>query len=157
MDSINFCCEIISNMISKNLLLPDIIKKFGNTVYKITNKRDPNKLYVGTVHSVKGAESEVVILLDLQTKASKDANQIMFNDDYNNLFFIPKLAKYYHNIKEINELHQREQLAIEKEKLRMLYVAITRAKKEFYMIGYPNSLHFQIVKKGMNLINVENI
>ena len=98
----------------------------------LTIKPD-ERLIFSTVHGVKGLEFDNVILLNLETRNSGKAENTHFFETEKQDFFVycNKNALLDGKLQEIFE--EQKQAEID-EKWRLLYVAITRAKRNFYYI-----------------------
>ncbi len=93
---------------------------------KIKKIRDPSKnaVQIMTIHASKGLEFDIVFTLGL-AKRHKNNHLIIPIEKDNHRFLIPVDDKSMHEY----QIHCREQDA---EKLRQLYVAMTRAKYRLY-------------------------
>ena len=91
------------------------------------------RLIFSTVHGVKGLEFDNVILLNLETRNSVKAENTHFfeNNGQESFVFAKNNALLDEKLQEIFE--EQKQAEID-EKWRLLYVAITRAKQNFYYI-----------------------
>lgn len=87
------------------------------------------KVRITTVHSAKGLESEVVILADASYTDNIPYETIILEDNWfvinvNSEIACPNLLK----------IKEKRKIARKAEDMRLLYVAITRAKKNLYII-----------------------
>lgn len=83
-----------------------------------------------TMHGAKGLESEIVILVD-SGPASGVFNKFEYSYATKNLVYMPKnslKSEIFQNISENKKLLEKE------EKVRLEYVALTRAKQELHII-----------------------
>lgn len=113
----------------------DIDKYIKNDLLIKIEKVHNIKLRYKTVHSAKGLEGEVVILLNLTSNINGFPNRI--KDD-----------------KIINKLVRKEKYLYAEER-RLFYVALTRSKGEVYIIEHYNQSIFlrEIKKIGRKYIN----
>jgi ATP-dependent helicase/nuclease subunit A len=130
-------------------------EKYGNSLEKFikwlgthkieykSQKIDSDHLKINTIHGSKGLESPIVILIDFSIEADKNKMTFVWQET-DNLFgnvpepdFLPFFIKppEKDSFEEIREIvkscynHEKEEL------LRMLYVAVTRAKDRLYILG----------------------
>ena len=116
-----------------------------------------NEVFFSTIHGVKGMEFDNVILLDLQEQRYENAGKSNKINFFNNGFFY-KISKFkIDNVFGIYGLKkdiEKYKIQIDSEKWRLLYVAITRAKKRFAYFGnvektkYGISFFDSIAKDG---------
>ncbi len=103
-----------------------------------------NVIKLLTLHSAKGLEFPVVILANLSNQLPSDNRGIIKNWEKNQLainFDNKFLTSNY------EELAEEEKLYLEKEKIRLLYVACTRAKQ--YLV-IPDHRDIPLKKKSQN-------
>jgi ATP-dependent helicase/nuclease subunit A len=113
--------------------LQDFIFWFDNS--DLSLNRDNNItscVKISTVHGAKGLESKIVILVDSCILPIQRDN-ILFDED-NNIFFPGKNSNLSDYAKKL--FHDEN---IFDEYLRLLYVALTRAKQQLIICGYANS------------------
>ena len=97
-----------------------------------------NAVTIMTIHGSKGLEYNFVYLPFLQSsfKTNKDTPRYNLNKKYG--FIIPYYDDGIDNTFMYNLNTENEKLEILSEKIRLLYVAITRAKEQFIMINKVN-------------------
>lgn len=92
-----------------------------------------NVAQVMTVHGSKGLESPIVILPDTTRMPSYNQDYLCWEERRGGLFFLPSLMKYRDDYS--NSLIENARLAANDEYYRLLYVALTRAEDELYILG----------------------
>ena len=96
------------------------------------------EIFFSTIHGVKGMEFDNVILLDIQEQRHENAGKSSKINFFNNGFFY-KISKFtIDNVFDMEGLKtdmEKYKMQIDSEKWRLLYVAITRAKKRFAYFG----------------------
>ncbi|MDR2074701.1 MAG: UvrD-helicase domain-containing protein [Holosporales bacterium] len=111
--------------------LEDFIKWFKTHNIQYQNEQNRNNGVVfSTIHGSKGLESKVVILMDFQMVPQK--NKIKFIWGKNIFLIKPSAKEQFDKITDTIDLCYKEE---EKELLRLLYVAMTRAKDQLYIAG----------------------
>jgi len=115
--------------------LRGFLQYVDNDEYKDKDARTGDGIYFSTIHGVKGLEFDNVVLLDLEERGSTCGNKcIFFNDG----------TFWYNQGSAANERFDNEQLVAEieakqskrdLEEIRLLYVAITRARRRFCYIA----------------------
>lgn len=93
---------------------------------------DNQSVRITTVHSAKGLEAPLVILADPHT--SDRSSPVKFA--YDNDIFVLNTKNSTNNIKS---LIKRMETQLKMENMRLLYVAMTRAKSELHVFGTCNS------------------
>ena len=92
------------------------------------------KVFFSTIHGVKGMEFDTVLYFDVEQGVSnKEGDKMMFFDD---CFWyktgglkVKKYADYNSSFQELKTKIEQQELQDKNEKLRLKYVAITRAKR----------------------------
>ena len=115
--------------------LRGFLQYVDNDEYKDKDARADEGIYFSTIHGVKGLEFDNVVLMDLEESGSTGGNKcIFFNDG----------TFWYNQGSSANERFDNEQLVAEieakqnkrdLEEIRLLYVAITRARRRFLYIS----------------------
>jgi ATP-dependent helicase/nuclease subunit A len=126
----------------KSNKIPDFLDYFRNCDIFVYNKNtSKDKIRISTIHGAKGTEADVVYLLNFSLKADKTKmkmifteNAELFNTSKEDFVFFIKPSKN-DSFEEINEIVESEILEEEKELLRLLYVAMTRARNSLYVLG----------------------
>ena len=119
---------------SQTFFLEEFIEYFEtikDQEFKIQASINENVLRVMTIHSAKGLEAEVVFLLNCHKDQTAGGSKSKFIFDNNLLFYSLKSSELPY-IKEITQMQKQAEYA---ESLRLLYVAITRSKSQFYAIS----------------------
>lgn len=114
------------------------IDNFANSTQDVKNKTSANSVYVGTIHSSKGLEYPVVFLAD----TAKKFNTISIKEKLVKNGELGFAISNYDTVKRqkqegiIKNIIKRRITQQEKqEEMRMLYVALTRAKSYLFVIG----------------------
>lgn len=87
-----------------------------------------------TIHGSKGLESPVVILMDFSLEPDRNKIKFIWSFDEQNIIFIvkPKSTESFPELRPMMEsCYQNEK----SENLRLLYVALTRARNELYLVS----------------------
>ena len=117
---------------------------------------DPNAVQLMTIHKAKGLEFDVVILPNMDQAGNNNKNSLLLWDERIQHNFVSKESELrklnnYLLFAPIKSIKQEEdsiynfiKLSIEQKELneikRLLYVAMSRAKKKFY--GFTSNLHY---------------
>ena len=123
------------------------------TKNEIQIKRDMEKpdgeVQVMTVHGSKGLEREIVILADANSKPKFEIN-IVF-DDKEKLFYYRKSSE--ESFAQINAIVEDEKIKAYDEYLRLLYVAMTRARDELYIGGLEKKNQSNVGKSWYEILS----
>ncbi|MBL0725590.1 MAG: UvrD-helicase domain-containing protein [Alphaproteobacteria bacterium] len=103
---------------------------------------------ISTIHASKGSESEYVILWDLVSGETKKHNDVLLLNE-EKMIFIPKLKNAN---KTLLSAKEHTKLKTDQEELRLLYVAITRVKKQLCVIGCLDDKKLDDKKNWLNII-----
>ncbi len=129
----------IKNIGSDNLSqLISYIDSFANSTQDVNIKTSANSVYVGTIHSSKGLEYPVVFLADTAKKFSTISlkEKLVKNGEFGFAISNYDVAKRQKREGVIKNIIKRRISQQEKqEEMRMLYVALTRAKSYLFVIG----------------------
>jgi len=118
---------IISEMNPRSLYYMIDRIEYGNFEYK--NRIQGNSVRIMTIHSAKGLESRIVFLVDTTTSPRGDSSLLF--DEKNTPFWVKSdRSDYCDRIKDIKKNQDKD------EYWRLLYVAMTRAQDELYVLGY---------------------
>ena len=90
-----------------------------------------NPVKISTIHGAKGLEYDCVILPNLNRRVKPDEKPLIILDG-DNLISIKNNNQKTENLFDYN--WKKERIRIKNEQIRLLYVAITRAKKECHLI-----------------------
>ncbi|GMO56050.1 MAG: hypothetical protein Ta2D_00160 [Rickettsiales bacterium] len=120
-----------------NATLMNFLDFFESTDFELKRETDKEQdvITIMTAHGSKGMESLIVILAD--------ANEKTANFNRSGLFYAPlpqDIGKFIpiiklENTKIIDEIKEYDSKKTKEEKLRLLYVAMTRAENELYICG----------------------
>ncbi|MDR0744701.1 MAG: UvrD-helicase domain-containing protein [Holosporales bacterium] len=133
-----------ANKVSNNI--EEFIEYFRKNAIEVSNPNiDNSAIRISTIHSAKGSEAPVVILLDFDLKANKSklisiwkyTEKIFDNNANNSLMFFIK-PNTISSFPEADYYIENEYKEEERELLRLLYVALTRARDHLYLIGVNN-------------------
>ena len=126
----DFCAE--NNKLNIVAFLEYIREYHNNSENMVNNTQDVNAVQFLTIHSAKGLESPIVILLDMDHQ-NRSHNRILWieNDGKDGFVFSNSTIStdVSKNIKDNIKAQNT------KESDNLLYVAITRAKQELYIYG----------------------
>lgn len=114
------------------------IDDFAEESQVISIKTSTNSVYVGTIHSSKGLEYPVVFVADTNHKFSTASvrEKLIKNNEFGialssyDIVHRKKREGVIKNILKVRVLEQEKQ-----EEMRMLYVALTRAKNFLFVVG----------------------
>jgi ATP-dependent helicase/nuclease subunit A len=97
-----------------------------------------NSVKITTIHSAKGLESPIVIIPDCNINPYGKDNNILWSDEDEISFPIwcTNLTNNFHEL--LHKIKDREKSLSYEENLRLLYVALTRARDEIYLASYGN-------------------
>ena len=134
--------------------IPEFLKYFKETDIQVINQNiSKDCIRLSTIHGSKGLEADTVFLLDFSLSADKQKTNFVFSFDneflrknyQNSMFFIKPSQK--DSFLELSCFIEKEYKEEEKELLRLLYVAMTRARKNLYIFGKGNgNTAFNLIK-----------
>jgi ATP-dependent helicase/nuclease subunit A len=134
------------------------LDKVTDDIHITSNPNDPNPVVISTMHAAKGLEYECVILPNLNRRVKPDEKPLILLDG-DNLISIKNNNEKIKNLFDYN--WKKERVRIKNEQIRLLYVAITRAKEECHLIFSINEKKIEekgdekIIKED-KLIEIEN-
>ncbi|HJD54086.1 MAG TPA: UvrD-helicase domain-containing protein [Rickettsia endosymbiont of Proechinophthirus fluctus] len=105
----------------------------NNDIYIKRDIEHSDKIRVMTVHGSKGLETPIVILCD-STTLPISSNKFIW-DDKGEMFFSANAADTPEFLQELKEAEKLKDL---QEYIRLLYVAMTRAKDRLIIYGFSN-------------------
>ncbi|XBG66748.1 exodeoxyribonuclease V subunit beta [Rickettsia sp. Oklahoma-10] len=105
----------------------------NNDIYIKRNMEHSDKIRVMTVHSSKGLEAPIVILCD-STSLPVSSNKFIWNDN-GEMFFSANASDTPQFLQELKEAKNLKDL---QEYIRLLYVAMTRARDHLIICGFSN-------------------
>ena len=90
-------------------------------------RRDANRVHIANLHKVKGLQAPVVILADPTSKARGAENRVDYSTDPPESY----IFAFDNSLKTTDyaDEKEKEEAVLEAEKVRLLYVAATRAEK----------------------------
>ena len=123
--------------------IPEFLKYIRTGDVEVSNKNDLSKLRLTTIHGSKGLEANTVFLLDFSLRAAKAKTKFIFRNEPNffsstrnstkPLFFIkPSENEVFNGITALAEQEYAEE---QEELMRLLYVAMTRARDRLYVFN----------------------
>ena len=134
------------------------LTKISEDININNNSDHENPVTISTIHAAKGLEYECVIIPNLNRGVKPDEKPLILLDG-DNLISIKNNNEKTENLFDYN--WKKERVRIKNEQTRVLYVAITRAKKECHLIFSINEK--KIEEKGNEktikedkLIEIEN-
>ena len=122
--------------------LLDEMKQNEETLDAVSTHKNPNSARIMTIHNSKGLEFPVVFIAGLEKKFHKDnTSDFVIDKDLGLGFKIIEPKKSYKRdgiiYQSISKKQQRLALF---EEVRVLYVAMTRAENQLYLVGGINNL-----------------
>lgn len=123
----------------------------NNDIYIKRDMEHSDKIRVMTVHGSKGLEAPIVILCD-STTLPVSSNKFIWGDK-GEMFFSANAADTPAFLQDLKEAEKLKDL---KEYIRLLYVAMTRAKDRLIICGFsnkaaaPENCWYEIVKQTFN-------
>lgn len=160
--AINFESNTSSSLSEFINYIENIIKNKGS-LEGINPLKEGDNVLITTIHKSKGLEYPVVILSETGSKFNfKDLNSdLMINDDLGIAFTIRNIDNFSKKssfpLLLFKDMEKRKMLS---EELRILYVALTRAKEKLIITGYTKNLSNKlsnVVAKMGNLKNISGI
>ena len=94
---------------------------------------DIEAIKVMTVHKAKGLESKVVIVLLYDSRRRSDS--LYFEEDGDELRLVRLMKKAASEIPDLGVLYEKKEIGDAVDELNKLYVALTRAEEEMYVIS----------------------
>lgn len=133
--------QLVSDLIAKKntLVLSDLLEALNKTYSEPA--KTAAQLFVMTIHKAKGLEFDHVLLPGLNHKSPKDDNELMLWLEKPNwagsVDFVVAPIKHAHDDQEMiyDYLKYMEQKKLAHESVRLLYVAVTRAKKSLHLLA----------------------
>lgn len=141
-DALDMLLDMAMDIGKKGLGAISLIHKIDTQIMKLKREMDVgNKVRIMTAHGSKGLESPIVIMPDTTRSFYEDmAKEKRFwrvSDDGEDQFFLHKITSK--DAPELqNKLADEEKERIFKDEMRLLYVALTRAKERVYISGVKN-------------------
>ena len=138
----------------------DYIETFGETEeYEVNTSTSASSVTITTIHSSKGLEYPIVILIGAGRDFTKthEYNEILINKNlgfgvrYYDLLGRTRSDTIVRNA--INEKNKEQQLA---EEMRLFYVAITRAKNHLVLIGKISLKKIEAINSGYSIKNAKS-
>lgn len=128
----------------------------GNVEIKREMAPDADQVRVMTVHGAKGLESPVVILPDTAKRQYRDRDQIVVLDDGSPVW---KVDKPNATEAQLQAMEKRKEFELQ-ERMRLLYVAITRAESWLVVcgagtLGKESESWYDLVRQGMEPLAVQ--
>lgn len=145
-----FCVEDFLNFVKESILV-----NFKSS----NNQISLNSVQLISIHASKGLEYPIVFLVNTNKSTNKtDLKQsVLFNEKYGiGIKYVDyeKLLKYNSLVRDAIGVLKYDEIM--SEELRILYVALTRAKVNLFIIGTLNKNSKKKVIKMIDLINIPN-
>jgi len=141
------------NFSSKYSDIPSFTDDFNSASLSVASNTLHGALIM-TIHGSKGLEFENVIVIDKLKGENSDREPLLF--DYNDRLFVDKI---YYRIsgrenfdKDYKNILEDRKIASEKDKLNILYVALTRAIEQMIIIKKNDKSRFDMI--GMDIIKI---
>ncbi len=136
LDDVNAYFKLIDQLEQTNHFLnPDLLDDYVKQLYAAPNQQADDTLQIMTIHNAKGLEFDTVILPHLERKASHDDKQLLLwmertrNDESTSLILAPVHAIGQESDSIYDYIQREHAIKNDYERGRLLYVAVTRAKK----------------------------
>ncbi|CAL7961458.1 putative DNA helicase [Alphaproteobacteria bacterium] len=114
-----------------------------------SSKKVENSIHLGvkimTVHAAKGLEAPIVILADASYSESLPPSGIIWIDDW----FLVNMGS---DTSYISYLKSKDNTREKEENMRLLYVALTRARSELYAAGIRDKERKNSIRNWYNII-----
>lgn len=108
-------------------------EKADDEVFVMKNVKSSEAVRIMTIHKAKGLQAKAVIL-PIATLTCEGHKGVYFVPEGQGLKAL-KIPKHLRNVsRELNEIVQNEKMNAWLDELRTLYVAVTRAEEELYML-----------------------
>ncbi|CAK6508316.1 MAG: exodeoxyribonuclease V subunit beta [Rickettsia endosymbiont of Ixodes ricinus] len=123
----------------------------NNDIYIKRDMKHSDKIRVMTIHGSKGLETPIVILCD-STTLPISSNKFIW-DDKGEMFFSANIVDTPTFLQKLKDAEKLKDL---QEYIRLLYVAMTRAKDQLIICGFsnkaaiPENCWYEITKKTFN-------
>lgn len=116
-----------------------------------------NYVTVQTIHKSKGLEYPFVFLAETSVKFRFDAPQVVCADDGRIGFVLydPEIV-HRHKTFSHKQISEENKLEIISEEMRLLYVALTRAKQQIFINLKVNEKHKKRVRKLLEYYHIDN-
>jgi ATP-dependent helicase/nuclease subunit A len=101
--------------------------------WNINIPTDVDAIKVMTVHKAKGLESKVVIVLLYDSRRRTES--LYFQEDGDQLRLVRLTKKAAGEVPDLAELYEKKEIGDTVDELNKLYVALTRAEEEMYVIS----------------------
>lgn len=131
--------------------LAEIKKRDGGYVQSSESARQADCVQIMTIHGSKGLEFPVVYLAGMNKRFNmKDSNEsFLLHSEYGvSASYVDEISREKYETVERSILRYRIACENRSEELRMLYVAMTRAKECLYITGYVKDKERQFEKWG---------
>ncbi|AZL15345.1 UvrD-helicase domain-containing protein [Rickettsiales endosymbiont of Stachyamoeba lipophora] len=116
--------------------LQQFVYFLDNNEIEVSFKNNDHAVRILTIHGSKGLESNIVILADTCQLPNNHQNKFVWKNDSSPFVFWKEASKF--RLEQINELNDNINHQLYDEYLRLLYVAITRARDELYIASSIN-------------------
>ncbi len=137
--------QLLESLDSKTELLDsDSLEKHCKKLFALADLKASDQLQLMTIHKSKGLEFETVIIPGIGKISASDKSQLLYwcertsQSGVPELVFGPIKTAWDKSNKTTEYLKYLEQEKIAYEVGRLLYVAVTRAKKNLHLLGHVN-------------------
>ena len=123
------------------LLEPRVLDKKALRLFATPAQTQNNPVQIMTIHKAKGLEFDVVILPGLERGVSRDTDKLLLwsetitSDGKSHLLLAPIRSREEKTDAIYRFLKKEAQKSTDLEQTRLLYVAMTRAKKKLVLLG----------------------
>lgn len=145
--------KLLSSLEENTQFNMDALDEYVSQLFAAPNNQANDTLQIMTIHNAKGLEFDTVILPHLERKASNDEKQLLLwmertrtqNTDESQSLILAPVHAIGENSDSIYEYIKRENaIKNDYERGRLLYVAVTRAKKHldlFFTLKKENTIN----------------
>ena len=146
--------QIVLKCDERNMKLDEFLQWFTeHEIYTNIAYQDSNSIKISTIHGAKGLEARIVFLFDFCLDINEKYITFLWEESIDEITFCIK-PKVIERFAEVSAMLDNTIRNEKNELLRMLYVAMTRAKDELYIIG-PSTENgaFMMIKNALEIAN----